>query len=174
MSGRRKREEGRKIILLLPIPNSQFPIPNSQISITHFQFPITQITPIKELFVYYFPEPPYFLMSAGLLAGMASGVAFEATLKQSVQQWSKNRSTRTLANLPRLQLVIPFLGMAAGICVFLASGMEIFGFPKLLSYALALPLTLLTGWLVWTQLGKLLIELERGGSQALDLDSFEQ
>ena len=124
--------------------------------------------------MYYFLEPPYFLMSAGLLAGMASGVAFEATLKQSVQLWSKNRSTSTLANLQGLQLLIPFLGMAGGICVFLASGMEIFGFPKLLSYALALPLTILTGWLVWTQLGKLLIELERGGSQALDLDSFEQ
>jgi len=66
------------------------------------QLPTTQI---KELFVYYFPEPPYFLMSAGLLAGMASGVAFEATLKQAVQQWSKNRSTRTLANLPSLDSV---------------------------------------------------------------------
>ncbi|HEY9299355.1 MAG TPA: hypothetical protein VIQ31_23945, partial [Phormidium sp.] len=172
--GRRKKEEGRKIILLFPIPNSQFPITHSQFPIPHSPFPITQITQIKELFVYYFPEPPYFLMSAGLLAGIASGVAFEATLKQSVQLWSKNRSTSTLANLQGLPLQMPFLGMAGGICVFLASGMEIFGFPKLLSYALALPLTLLTGWLVWTQLGKLLIELERGGSQALDLDSFEQ
>ncbi|MBW3586595.1 MAG: hypothetical protein KY448_12360, partial [Cyanobacteria bacterium 0813] len=109
--------------------------------------------------MYYFAEPPYFFMSAGLLAGMASGVAFEATLKQAVQLWSKNRSTSTLANLQGLQLLIPFLGMAGGICVFLASGMEIFGFSKLLSYALALPLTVLTGWLVWTQLGKLLMEL---------------
>ncbi|MGL5061988.1 MAG: hypothetical protein ACRC62_18610 [Microcoleus sp.] len=124
--------------------------------------------------MYYFPEPPYFLMTAGLLAGMASGVAFEATLKQAVKLWSKNRSTRTLATLKGMQLSMPFLGMAGGICVFLASGMEIFGFPKLLSYALALPLTVLTAWLVWTQLGKLLIELERGGSQALDLDSFEE
>ncbi|WP_293127545.1 hypothetical protein [Microcoleus sp. bin38.metabat.b11b12b14.051] len=123
--------------------------------------------------MYYFPEPPYFLMTAGLLAGMASGLAFEATLKQAVQLWSKNRSSRTLSNLKGLQLQLPFLGMSGGICIFLASGMEIFGFPKLLSYALALPLTLLTAWLVWTQLGKLLIELQRGGSQALDLDSFE-
>lgn len=136
----------------------------------HARCPIP-ITP-KELFVYYFPEPPYFLMTAGLLAGMASGLAFEATLKEAVQLWSKNRSSRTLSNLKGLQLQLPFLGMAGGICVFLASGMEIFGFPKLLSYVLALPLTLLTGWLVWTQLGKLLIELQRGGSQALDLDSF--
>ena len=123
--------------------------------------------------MYYFPEPPYFLMTAGLLAGMASGLAFEATLKQAVQLWSKNRSTRTLATLKGMQLSLPFLGMAGGICVFLASGMEIFGFPKLLSYEIALPLTVLTGWLVWRQLSKLLIELERGGSQALDLDSFE-
>ncbi|MCU0543173.1 MAG: hypothetical protein MUE44_13540 [Oscillatoriaceae cyanobacterium Prado104] len=123
--------------------------------------------------MYYFPEPPYFLMTAGLLAGMASGLAFEATLKQAVQLWSKNRSTRTLATLRGMQLSLPFLGMAGGICVFLASGMEIFGFPKLLSYEIALPLTVLTGWLVWRQLSKLLIELERGGSQALDLDSFE-
>ena len=122
--------------------------------------------------MYYFPEPPYFLMTAGLLAGMASGLAFEATLKQAVELWSKNRSSRTLSNLKGLQLQLPFLGMSGGICVFLASGMEIFGFPKLLSYVLALPLTLLTAWLVWTQLGKLLIELQRGGSQALDLDSF--
>jgi hypothetical protein len=112
-------------------------------------------------------------MTAGLLAGMASGLAFEATLKQAVQLWSKNRSTRTLATLRGMQLSLPFLGMAGGICVFLASGMEIFGFPKLLSYEIALPLTVLTGWLVWRQLSKLLIELERGGSQALDLDSFE-
>ncbi|MCC3406567.1 MAG: hypothetical protein JGK17_13445 [Microcoleus sp. PH2017_10_PVI_O_A] len=122
--------------------------------------------------MYYFPEPPYFLMTAGLLAGMASGLAFEATLKQAVELWSKNRSSRTLSNLKGLQLQLPFLGMAGGICIFLASGMEIFGFPKLLSYVLALPLTLLTAWLVWTQLGKVLIELQRGGSQALDLDSF--
>jgi len=149
--------------LLISIPNSQFLIPNSQ-------FPITP----KELFVYYFLEPPYFFMTAGLLAGMACGLAFEATLKQAVQLWSKNRDTRTLANLQGLQLFIPFLGMAGGICIFLASGVEIFGIPKLFAYALSLPLTILTGWLIWRQLGKLLLELERGGSQALDLDSFEE
>ena len=148
--------------------------PTRRSSDLNSQFPTFQLPKIQELFVYYFPEPPYFLMSAGLLGGMASGLAFEATLKQAVQLWSQNRSSRTLTNLKGLQLQLPFLGMAGGICVFLASGMEIFGFPKLLSYALALPLTLLTAWLVWTQLGKLLIELERGGSQALDLDSFEQ
>jgi hypothetical protein len=121
---------------------------------------------------YYYPDPPYFLMAFGLFIGAASGVAFDATLKQAVQAWSKNRSTRTLANLKGLQLFVPFLGILLGIGVFLSSGLQIFGFPDKLAYGVALPLTLLTGVLVWTQLGRILIQLERGGSQALDLDSW--
>jgi hypothetical protein len=123
--------------------------------------------------VYNFPEPPYFLLVAGLFAGITSGAAFEATLKQKVQEWSRNRSTRTLAQMKGIQLLLPFLGIAAGICVFLAAGLEIFGFPTWLSYSISLPLTLLIGFLVWSQLAKLLAQLERGGSKALDLDAFE-
>jgi hypothetical protein len=121
---------------------------------------------------YYYPDPPYFLMAFGLFIGATSGLAFDATLRQAVQAWSKNRSTRTLANLKGLQLFVPFLGILLGIGVFLSSGLQIFGFPDKLAYGVALPLTLLTGVLVWTQLGRILIQLERGGSQALDLDSW--
>jgi hypothetical protein len=123
--------------------------------------------------VYNFPEPPYFLLFVGLFAGLTCGAAFEATLKQKVREWSKNRSTRTLAQMKGFQLLIPFLGIAAGICVFLAAGLEVFGFPTWLSYCVSLPLTLLSGFLVWSQLVKLLAQLERGGSKALDLDAFE-
>lgn len=123
-------------------------------------------------FLYTLPEPPYFLLVAGLLAGVTSGLAFQATLKQAVQEWYKNRSTRTLANLQGTQLFIPFLGVTAGICIFLASGLEIFGFPAALTYVVALPMTLLTCGLIWYQLGRILVQLERGGSQALDLDYF--
>lgn len=122
--------------------------------------------------MYSIPEPPYVLMIAGLFISLASGIAFESVLKKAVQDWSKNRSTRTLATLQGIQLLIPFLGIALGICLFLSSGMEVFGFTTQLSYAIALPLTVLVGWLIWSQLGKILAELERGGSQALDLDSW--
>lgn len=122
--------------------------------------------------MYNIPEPPYFLMIAGLLISLASGAAFEAVLKQSVQEWAKHRSTRTLANLQGFRLFFPFLGMAFGVCFFLSSGMEIFGFSSVLAYIVALPLTILISWLVWWQLGKILIQLEQGGSKALDLDSL--
>lgn len=122
--------------------------------------------------MYSIPDPPYFLLVAGLLISLASGAAFEAVLKQSVQEWSRNRSTRTLANLQGMRLFLPFLGISLGICLFLSSGMEIFGFSTDLSYLIAIPLTVFIGWLVWAQLGKILIELERGGSRALDLDAL--
>lgn len=122
--------------------------------------------------MYAFPEPPYFLLAAGLFISLASGVAFEAVLKQAVREWSKNRSTRTLANLQGIQLLLPFLGISLGTCFFLSSGMEIFGFSTKLSYLISVPLTVLISWLVWSQLGKILIQLEQGGSKALDLDSF--
>jgi hypothetical protein len=122
--------------------------------------------------MYYFPEPPYILLVAGLLASLLSGVAFDALLKASVRDWSKNRSTRTLATLQGITLLTPYLGICAGVCVFLASGVQLFGFPTRLAYAISLPLTLLIGWLIWSQLGKILIQLEKGGSKAIDLDSI--
>lgn len=124
----------------------------------------------KEITVYY--DPPYFLLVAGLLAGLTSGLAFEATLKQSVNEWAKNRSTRTLAVMKGPQLLLPFLGICVGVCVFLASGVQIFGFPGSIAYVISIAMTLLTGILVWTQLGRILVQLEQGGSEALDLDSM--
>lgn len=117
-------------------------------------------------------NPPYVLLVVGLLIAITSGSAFEATLKQSVGAWAKSRSTRILATMRGPQLLLPFLGISVGVCLFLGSGVQIFGFPGAIAYALALPLTLLTSLLVWYQLGKILVQIEQGGSKALDLDSL--
>jgi hypothetical protein len=122
--------------------------------------------------VYFLPTPPYFWLLFGLLASVTSGLAFQATLKQLVNEWSKTRSSRIIASLQGMPMQLPFTGICFGICIFLASGLEIFGFPSSLSYLISVMLTVLIGWLVWSQLGNVLIQLERGGSKALDLDSF--
>ncbi len=121
---------------------------------------------------YYFPDPPYVLLLAGLLIALTSGLAFQSSLKQQVHEWSKNRSTHSLSNIQGTLLGIPFLGITIGIGLFLSAGLEVFGFPKTMSYQLSLPLTVLIAGLVWVQLGKLLNQLEKGGSRSLDLDSL--
>ncbi len=123
---------------------------------------------------YYFPsDPPYFLFLVSLVAGLACGRAFEVTLRNLVSVWSKSRSSRTMLELKSASIKVPYLGMTISIAIFMSTGLEVFGFPSLFGYIVALPVTLGIALLVWRQLGKMLIELERGGSAALDLDSFE-
>lgn len=121
---------------------------------------------------YYF-TPPYFLVFAGLFISLTSGSAFAATLKQIVAKWSSDRAAAAVAKLPTGQLIIPYLGINAGILMFLAAGLEVFGFPGWLASAAAVPLTLFIGILVWYQLGSMLTFVEQKGFQSLDLDSWQ-
>lgn len=120
----------------------------------------------------YYPEPPYFLLVIGVLVALTSGTAFSATLKQIVQKWSSDRAANVKAQLPTGLLLVPFLGISAGVCIFLSAGLEIFGLLGWLSYAVAIPLTLLIGCLVWYQLGSMFALVEQKGFQSLDLDSW--
>lgn len=121
---------------------------------------------------YYF-TPPYFLVFAGLFISLTSGSAFAATLKQIVAKWSRDRAAAAVAKLPTGQLIIPYLGINVGILMFLAAGLEVFGFPGWLAYAAAVPLTLFIAILVWYQLGSMLSFVEQKGFQSLDLDSWQ-
>lgn len=121
----------------------------------------------------YFPaDPPYFVLVAGLLVALTSGAAFSATLKQIVQKWSDARAVNQTAKLPTTRLIFPFLGISAGVCMFLSSGLETFGFSSFLSYAVGIPLTLFTSLLVWYQLNSMLTLAEKEGSQAFNIDSW--
>ena len=118
------------------------------------------------------PDPPYFSLIAGLVISFLCGKAFEVTLRQQIERWSQSRSSRILLQLQGVQLVLPFVGMCVGACVFLGSGVTVFGFPSGISYCLAIPLTSLAGGLIWTQLKTLLMQLQEGGSEALKIDAF--
>ncbi len=119
-----------------------------------------------------YPQPPFVLMIAGFLAAIAAGSAFSATLQQSTQAWAKNPGAGSLEEIRNLSLQIPYLGICIGVWVTLASGIQSFGFSAQVGYALGGVLTLLMAVLVWRQLGVILSQIQRGGSKALDLDSF--
>lgn len=124
--------------------------------------------------MYYLPQPPFFLIFVGFIVGITCGLAFEASLKDKVKLWrTQPPKTKESRFLDIATLQIPFVGICAGICVFLSSGLEVFLYNRVFSYALSLPLTLLISGLIWTQLQKLIIQLLEGGSQALDLDSYQ-
>ncbi|MFH7027678.1 MAG: hypothetical protein ACHBN1_20335 [Heteroscytonema crispum UTEX LB 1556] len=123
--------------------------------------------------MYYYPlQPPYFLLLIGFLVALTSGFALSGTLKVIVQKWSSDGTENAVYRSPIKQLFVPFLGITGGVGLFLTSGLEIFGFPPVLAYGVAVPLTLLTCLLVWLQLGSMLTFAQRQGMQALDLDSL--
>ena len=125
--------------------------------------------------MYYFSQdPPYFILFAGLFAGITCGAAFDGALRQSVKAWSSDRKNIRLATSDDTAIKVPFLGICIGIVFFLSAGLEIFGFPTWLSYSIAFPLTVFITILLWFQLRVVFKQLDRGGSPALDLDSWEE
>ncbi|MEL6453331.1 MAG: hypothetical protein AAFQ40_01275 [Cyanobacteria bacterium J06623_5] len=120
--------------------------------------------------MYYSQTPPYFMLAAGLFIAITAGAAFSAVLKGAVDDWYKKRSTRSISKLQGFDLQLPFFGICLGSCVFLASGMCIFGFTSKISYAMAAPLVLLSAGLVWSQLKNNLALLESGNPRAFELD----
>ena len=123
--------------------------------------------------MYYFPlQPPYFLLLVGFLTALTSGLALSGTLKVIVQKWPSARTENTKPRSSLKQLLVPFIGITGGTCLFLSSGLAIFGFPTSLALGVGLPISLFTCLLVWLQLGSMMTFIEREGMQSLDLDSF--
>ncbi|WP_373526115.1 hypothetical protein [Nostoc sp.] len=123
--------------------------------------------------MYYFPlQPPYFLLLVGFLTALTSGLALSGTLKVIVQEWPSERTENTKPRSSLKQLLVPFIGITGGTCLFLSSGLEIFGFPSSLALGVGLPISLFTCLLVWLQLGSMMTFIEREGMQSLDLDSM--
>jgi uncharacterized membrane protein YfcA len=122
---------------------------------------------------YYSQDPPYLILFAGLFAGIACGAAFNGILRQNVNEWKIDRTNIRLEDSDSINLRLPFLGICVGIIFFLSAGLEIFGFPPILAYSISLPMTLFVAVLLWFQLKVVFKQLDRGGSPALDLDSWE-
>lgn len=123
--------------------------------------------------MYGYPSPNYALLMIGLFMVVTSGYAFQETLKLVVRAWFKSEQESPLPQVRQtLQLQLPYLGMLLGTALFLSSGIEIFGFSTRSSYGFSVPLTVVTGILVWWQLGKILGQLGEGGSAAIDLDAL--
>lgn len=117
---------------------------------------INYLHQFQNLLFFRFPQAPYLLMAIGLLISLSCGLSFALSLRQRVQYWERNLSPQTLPRWGRLQLSLPFLGTAVGVCIALAASLEILGLSTLVAYLLSLLLTLGLGLIVWSQIGKTL------------------
>ena len=122
--------------------------------------------------MYYYPQPPFLLCLLGLFVGVTCGFAFQTMLKEKVVKWSKNGGRENLAQLDDGSLQITYLGICLGVWIFLAGGLGLFSINWIIAVGLSLPLTILATSLIWTQLTQVLMQIQEGGSKALDLDSF--
>jgi uncharacterized membrane protein YfcA len=123
--------------------------------------------------LYYFPlQPPYFILVFGLFAAITSGAALFGTLQTVVSKWQREGAENSGKSLTKKPLLFPFLGVTIGLVSFLVSGLEIFGFPPFLAFAIGLPISLLTCLLMWLQLNSMMTFVESRGMSSLDLDSM--
>ncbi|MEO0946921.1 MAG: hypothetical protein AAFY11_02005, partial [Cyanobacteria bacterium J06641_5] len=106
----------------------------------------------------------------GIFAAVTSGVAFEAGLKRTAATWRKGRRDQSLEDMLGTDVIIPYLGICAGACIFLAASLEIFSAARWQAFLVSAPVVALSGRLVWVQMGKLMLEIQKGGSAAVDLD----
>lgn len=126
---------------------------------------------MEEYYYYYMAQPPYILLGLGLFISLTCGSAFQATLKSKAREIVTNEEKiMKQLSVPTLQL--PLLGIAMGMSIFLASGLQIFFIPAWFAYSLSVPLTIGTVGLLWKQLGRVINILREGGSAALEEDSF--
>ncbi|WP_299410157.1 hypothetical protein [Acaryochloris sp. IP29b_bin.148] len=122
--------------------------------------------------IYNIPSPPYFLVLIAALLGLACGRAFEVSLKQKADDWSKKRTTKDLSDVTELRLLLP----AAGVClcswVFLGSALTIFAVSWAQGFTTAFFVVTFSVCLLWTQMIQVMKAIEEGGSEALEITSI--
>lgn len=122
--------------------------------------------------MYYYPQPPFLICLIGLFVGVTFGLTFQTILKQKVNKWSKDGRKENLAEIDKTELKLAYSGIGLGIWIFLTGGLLLFNTGLIVAAGVALPLTFLSTSLIWTQLIDVLQQIQKGGSKALDLDSW--
>ncbi|MDJ0533171.1 MAG: hypothetical protein QNJ70_11865 [Xenococcaceae cyanobacterium MO_207.B15] len=120
---------------------------------------------------YYIPQPPFFIPIVGLFVALIFGITFQSQMQQRIQSWLKDPKTKGAYKLEGTDLTLSYQGICLGIWVFLGGGLQIFGFGVISSFGVALLLTIGSGAFLWQQFGEMLVEVQKNGAKALDLDN---
>jgi hypothetical protein len=120
-----------------------------------------------------FVNPPvYTLIMVTNFFAIAFGFIFKDMLEYQVAHWDSNRQSQQRINYKKPNIIAAYLGLSISLLAFVGASLSVFGLVWWLAYILSAIVVLPTALLIWVQLGSMLILLVRGGSEAVDIDSY--
>ena len=117
-------------------------------------------------------QPPYLLAGLGLAIGVLCGLTFAQLVQDRLQGWKDDRLP--LTPLGRVETTMSYSGIVLGVTLFIGGSLQVFGFASGAALLVALLLSLLTGGALWTQLERLMTQVETGKFKAVDFDNFDE
>jgi hypothetical protein len=121
---------------------------------------------------YYVNPPVYTLIMVTNFFAIAFGFIFKDILEYQVSEWNTKRQSQSQINYKTPNLIVAYLGLCISLLVFVGASLSVFCSIYWIAYGLSAIVVLPTALLVWVQLGSMLILLVRGGSEAVDIDSY--
>lgn len=120
-----------------------------------------------------FVNPPvYTLIMVTNFFAIAFGFIFKDMLEYQVGQWNTNRKSQQRINYSTPNIIVAYLGLCLSLLIFVAASLWVFCAIELIAFSLAAIVVIPTALLVWLQLGSMLALLAKGGSEAMDIDSY--
>ena len=128
----------------------------------------------QELLLEFAPlsQPPYLLAGLGLAMAVLCGLTFSRQVQDRLNAWKQDR-------LPLLPLASPaslppYAGLVLGVTLFIGGSLQVFGFAAGAALLVSLLLSLLTAGAMWTQLERLMSQVQEGKFRAVDFDNFDE
>jgi hypothetical protein len=121
---------------------------------------------------HYVNPPVYTLIMVTNFFAIAFGFIFKDMLEYQVSEWNTKRQSQSQINYKTPNLIVAYLGLCISLLVFVGASLSVFCSIYWIAYGLSAIVVLPTALLIWVQLGSMLILLVRGGSEAVDIDSY--
>ena len=107
-----------------------------------------------------------------LVFAVAFGLIFKAMLEYQVNLWHDNRQTQERIHYNNTQTKLAYLGMSIFMFICVGQSLHILGFFTTLAFGTAAIVTIPTALLIWFQLGSMLELIVKGGSAAIDIETY--
>lgn len=116
--------------------------------------------------------PVYTLIMVSNFFAIAFGFIFKDMLEYRVAHWDTNRKTQERIEYNTPNIILAYSGLCICLVLFMGGSLSVFGLAPWFACIVAAIVVLPTALLIWVQLGSMLRLLVRGGSEAVDIDSY--